>query len=146
MADRVTNPRAALWGRLYIPLAILLIGFGVVALASIGLPFFVVGTAMALLWPLRQRWRLFTSLLVGSLVFVIVVILLAPLGCTSTATTSVVSAQTPAHTSCDNILGLNYRGTEGYNAPLWPAVVVGAAGAALAASTSYLLLRRRPST
>ncbi|HZA20510.1 MAG TPA: hypothetical protein VE889_06610, partial [Actinomycetota bacterium] len=61
-----------LWERFYRLIALLLLGFGALAMFSIGLPFFILGVAMLVLWPLRERRRLFISLFVGVLVFVIV--------------------------------------------------------------------------
>ena len=138
MDDPTINIRPTLWERLYIPLAILLIGFGILSGFSIGLPFFILGIVMVLVWPLRRRRPLFESLIVGTLAFVIVGVLAAPLGCTSTESTSGIGD----HTNCDNLLGLRYEGTTGYVAPLWPALIAGAAAGVLAGSISYLLRRR----
>ncbi|MBK5227614.1 MAG: hypothetical protein JJE05_03815 [Actinobacteria bacterium] len=150
MDDPVINMRHPLWERLYIPLAILLIGFGILSGFSIGLPFFILGIAMVLVWPLRRRRPLFESLVVGTLAFVIVGVLAAPLSCT--ASTKLESSRHPLrtestsgigdHTTCDNLLGLTYEGTTGYNPPLWPAVVAGAAAGVLTATITYRLRRR----
>ena len=138
-----------LWERFYRLIALLLLGFGVLAMFSIGLPFFILGLAMLILWPLRERRPLFASLFVGVLVFVIVGVLVAPLGCTATATLNAGDAPrehstvVEGRTSCDNLLGITYEGTTGYNAPLWPAVAAGLATGALAGLVTYLVLSPR---
>jgi hypothetical protein len=138
-----------LWERFYRLIALLLLGFGVLAMFSIGLPFFILGLAMLILWPLRERRPLFASLFVGVLVFVIVGVLVAPLGCTATATLNAGDAPrehstvVEGRTSCDNLLGITYEGTAEYDAPLWPAVATGFAMGTLAALITYLFLSPR---
>ena len=137
-----------LWERFYRLIALLLLGFGVLAMFSIGLPFFILGLAMLVLWPLRERRPPFASLFVGVLVFVIVGVLVTPLGCTATATSDasregqhriVVEGQT----TYDNLLGITYEGTTGYKAPLWPAYAAGLASGMLAGLITYLFLSPR---
>ena len=135
-----------LWERFYRLIALLLLGFGVLAMFSIGLPFFILGVAMLVLWPLRERRRLFISLFVGVLVFVIVGVLVAPLGCTATATLNADEAPrdggtvVEVQTTCGNLLGITYEGTSGYDAPLWPAVVAGLAAGMFAALITHRFL------
>jgi peptidoglycan/LPS O-acetylase OafA/YrhL len=124
-------------------IALLLLGFGVLAMFSIGFPFFILGAAMLVLWPLRERRRLFTSLLVGVLAFIVVGVLVAPLGCTATATSREGAVAIEGRTICDNLLGIRYEGFTGYDAPMWPAVAAGFAAGGLAAGITYLLLSPR---
>jgi hypothetical protein len=124
-------------------IAVLFVGFGVLAMFSIGLPFFILGLAMLALWPLRERIPLFASLLVGVLVFLIVGVLVAPLVCTAAeevnaGDTTVVRSRT----TCDNLLGITYEGTTGYNPPLWPALASGLASGMLAGLITYLFFHR----
>jgi len=135
-----------LWERFYRLIALLLLGFGVLAMASIGLPFFILGLTMLILWPLRERRRLFASLLVGVLTFVIVGVLVGPLSCTATETADASREHGTAvesRTICDNLLGITYEGTTGYNPPLWPALASGLASGMIAGLITYLFLAPR---
>jgi hypothetical protein len=134
---------AAYWG-----VVVVLVGFGYFALFSIGAPFLLTGIAMIVVSPWRNRREVLWPALVGVWAFVLGYLLVAPLGCTSK--TMAVTAGSPAaasHTTCTNILGIDYSGTGIYNPSLVPALVVAAAaGAAGALATRFLLRRRRVST
>ena len=134
---------AAYWG-----VAVVLVGFGYLALFGIGAPFLLTGIAMMVVSPWRSRHEVLWPTLVGVWVFVLGYLLIAPLGCTSTATA--VTAGSPvstSHTTCTNILGIDYSGTGTYEPTLLPALVFGAAaGAAGALATRFLLRRRRGAT
>ena len=134
---------AAYWG-----VAVVLVGFGYLALFSIGAPFLLTGIAMMVVSPWRTRREVLWPALVGVWAFVLGYLLVAPLGCTSR--TMAVTTGSPAaasHTTCTNILGIDYSGTGIYNPSLVPAVLTGvAAGAAGALATRFLLRRRRGAT
>jgi len=131
---------AAYWG-----VAVILVGFGSLALFSIGAPFLLTGIAMMVVSPWRSRPQVLWPALVGVWAFVLGYLLVAPLACTSK--TMAVAAGSPAaafHTTCTNILGIDYSGTGIYNPSLVPAVLAGVtAGTAGAAATRILLRRRR---
>lgn len=60
--------------------------FGVAAIFSLGLPFLVLGLAMAFMWPWRAtRPPAFYGVLGGLAAFFLVAVLVVPLGCTTTA-------------------------------------------------------------
>ena len=129
----------AYWG-----VAVVLVGFGYLALFSIGAPFLLTGIAMMVVSPWRSRREVLWPTLVGVWVFVLGYLLVAPLGCTSTA--AAVTAGSPvatSHTTCTNILGIDYSGTGAYQPTLLPAFVFGAAAGAAGALAAHLLLRRR---
>jgi hypothetical protein len=134
---------AAYWG-----VAVLLVGFGFLGLFSVGAPFLLTGIAMIVVSPWRNRRDVLWPTLVGVWAFVLGYILIAPLSCTSTA--MAVTAGSPvavSHTTCTNILGIDYSGTGIYNPSLVPAGFAGvAAGAAGVLSTRFLLRRRRGAT
>jgi hypothetical protein len=134
---------AAYWGA-----AVVLVGFGYLALFSIGAPFLLTGIAMMVVSPWRSRHEVLWPTLIGVWAFVLGYVLVAPLGCTSR--TMAVTAGSPAaasHTTCTNILGIDYSGIGIYNPSLVPAVVVAAAaGVAGCLATRFLLRRRRAST
>jgi hypothetical protein len=127
---------------LYWGLAGILVVFGVVAIFSIGLPFLSFGVALLILGRWRDQPRIFWPPLVGILSFFIGYILIAPGGCTATAT---LPGDPEGHTTCSNILGLDYSGEGSYNPPLWPALVAGLGLAAMGAALPRLVLRRHRS-
>jgi hypothetical protein len=134
---------AAYWG-----VAVLLVGFGFLGIFSIGAPFLLTGIAMMVVSPWRNRREVLWPALVGVWAFVLGYLLVAPLVCTSTAIAVTAGSPVPqSHTTCTNILGIDYSGTGIYNPSLVPAVLAGvAAGAAGALATRFLLRRRRVAT
>ncbi len=129
-------------------MAVLFVAFGYLALFSFGAPFLLTGLAMMVVSPWRTRREVLWPTLVGVWAFVLGYVLVAPLGCTTTA--MAVTAGSPAaesHTTCTNILGIDYSGTGIYNPSLAPAVFAGmAAGAGGALATRFLLRHRRVAT
>ncbi len=107
----------------------LLIGFGFLAAMSIGAPFLLFGLALAVLYPLRHRAAAFWPPLAGLGAFVVGYVLVAPLGCTSTARAVVPGRQVPpSHTTCTTLLGhlvgLHYEGTGAYTPSPLPALLI----------------------
>jgi hypothetical protein len=124
------------WG--YWSLVAALIGFGLLALFSIGLPFLVTGLALVILRPVRHRPASFWPVLIAVWAFFLGYLLVAPLGCTS----SIAPAQ--SHTTCSSLLG-HYSGGDGYNPALWPAVAAGVLMAICGWALSRRFLKaRRP--
>ena len=130
----------AYWG-----VAVFLVGFGYLAVLGIGAPFLLTGITMMVVSPWRGRPQVLWPALVGVWAFVLGYVLVAPLGCTSTAiAVTVGSPAAMSHTTCTNILGIGYSGTGIYNPSLVPAVLAGVtAGTAGAVATRILLRRRR---
>ena len=134
---------AAYWG-----VAVLLVGFGFLGLVSIGAPFLLTGTAMIVVSPWRMRPEVLWPTLVGVWALLLGYLLVAPLGCTSTViAVTEGSPVATSHTTCTNILGIDYSGTGTYDPTLVPALVVAAAAAVAGAlATRFLLRRRRAAT
>jgi hypothetical protein len=124
---------------LYWGLAGILVVFGLVAIFSIGMPFLTFGVALLVLGRWRDQPRTFWPPLVGILSFFVGYILIAPGGCTATAT---LPGDPGGLTTCSNILGLDYSGEGLYNAPLWPALVTGLVLATVGTVVTMILLRR----
>ncbi|HEX9694043.1 MAG TPA: hypothetical protein VGA74_03435 [Actinomycetota bacterium] len=147
MTER-SDPRRRVGTAVYWGVAVVFVGFGYLGLFSIGAPFLLTGTAMMVVSPWRSRREVLWPTLVGVWAFVLGYLLVAPLGCTSTAIA--VTAGSPVATSrttCTNILGIDYSGTGTFDPTLLPALVVAAAaGAAGALATRFLLRRRRAAT
>jgi hypothetical protein len=93
-----------------------LITFGVVAMFSIGRPFFLVGLAMLVLGPLRRRPALYWPPLVAVIAYNVGYWAVVPLSCT--ATQAVGGAST---TVCSSLLGFTWSGSGIYNPSLEPA-------------------------
>lgn len=115
----------------------LLIAFGMVAIFSIGAPFFLLGIVLAVLAPWRREVRVIAPAIAGVLGLVAGYVLVAPLGCTATATSTGAS-----FTTCSNILGLDYSGSGTYNPSLLPALLVGLAVAVVTAGLTRLVTAR----
>lgn len=139
--------RVAYWA-----LASLLIGFGLVSIPTIGMPFLVTGLVLAALAPLRSRPAVRWPWLVATTTFFLAYVLVAPLTCASQET--VLTPRDGAASggdvhggdvACTSLLGINYTGGPGYDPPLWPAALtaaVAASGAGL--GTRAALVRRGP--
>ena len=127
---------------LYVAIALVLIVFGYLALFSIGWPFALTGILMLALIGERGRVDVLAPALAWPWVFTIGYLLLAPIGCTSSATATTGGRAVEGVTRC-NSLFLTYAGRTPYEPPLLPALLT---GVALATATSVALrwwFRRR---
>ncbi|MGH2652880.1 MAG: hypothetical protein ACRDHV_00830 [Actinomycetota bacterium] len=123
----------------YLVVAIALALFGYLALFSIGLPFLLTGLLMLTLVAFRRRPEVIAPALLWPWVFTLGYVLVAPLGCTTSATPAVANGLgvLEGATRCNALL-FTYAGVAPYSPPIWPALVFGAALATGAA----LLVRR----
>ncbi|MFL5799071.1 MAG: hypothetical protein ACJ77A_14225 [Actinomycetota bacterium] len=121
-------------------LVAVLLGFGMLAIFSIGLPFLLLGLTLAIVAPWRHRPTVLWPTLDGVLAFIAGVVLTAPLGCTTSAVPSAPGVVPPPQTTdCPSAFGLiHYHSQAGYI----PALIVGVALAALAAATAHRILAR----
>jgi hypothetical protein len=129
---------------LYIAIAVILVVFGYLALFSIGWPFALTGILMLALIGQRHRFDVLAPALAWPWVFTIGYLLVAPIGCTSTATPATTSGgAAEGVTRCDSLF-LTYAGPTPYSPPLLPAVVTGVAlGTAASLAIQWTLRRRR---
>ncbi len=146
MTERPRAPAPLYWGG-----AVLLIAFGALTGFSIGIPFLVFGLVLVLLAPFRGRTEIFVPALVAVPAFFAGFLLVAPLGCTATATVTESPGGSGGRsslgtTSCGNLLGIDYSGEGIYNPPLWPAALAGLAVAAVTGTASFQSIRRNPPT
>ncbi len=125
---------------MYWLLAAALVIFGYVAIFSVGAPFLVLGIALLVLGPWRDRPQTFWPPLVAVVLFFVGYIVVAPVTCTATAQSRTDS---PGVTVCSNLLGLDYSGTGVYNPPVWPALLAGLGLAVTGGLTIKLFLRRK---
>jgi len=123
----------------YVALALGLIAFGVAGMFSIGAPFFLTGVAMLVALPWRDRRDVLMSAIMAPWAFTTGYLLIAPLGCTGTATPGLSET-----TTCTNVLGIDYSGGGEYRAPLMPAVAAGLGLAAIVLVGLRAAIRRRP--
>jgi hypothetical protein len=126
----------AYWGA-----AAVLMLFGFVAIFSIGAPFFLTGAVMVVVGPFRDRRHVLWPALLAIWSFVVAYVLVAPLGCTSSSFPLVGPtdlAQQAGRTTCTNVLGIDYSGSDVYNPPLMPALI-----AALSVAVVVALVARR---
>lgn len=126
-------------GGLYWLVVVLFVGFGVVAIFSVGAPFLLIGLTLVLLWPVRSKRSVVWPIIVGEVALVTGYVLVAPLGCTTTATGPEVSSR---WTSCDNLLGIEYSGAGVYHPNRVPALAVALASGMVVALGARICLRR----
>lgn len=125
-------------GILYWYLVVFLVAFGLLAIASIGLPFLILGVALGLLGPIRNRPRSFWPVLCGIAGFVLGFVLIAPGTCRARLPARIPPQADPSEqvVRCTSLLGIQYSGEEPYRAPIWPAAVTGLGAGAAAATLS----------
>ena len=132
----------AYWG-----VAVFLVGFGYLAVFGIGAPFLLTGITMMVVSPWRSRPQVLWPALAGVWAFVLGYVLVAPLGCTSTAiAVTVGSPVAMSHTTCTNILGIDYSGSGTYNPTLLPVMLAAFVTGVAGALATRILLRRRRAT
>jgi hypothetical protein len=124
--------------------------FGVLGIFSIGLPFLALGFTLAVLSGARRLPHIFWPPIVGVILFFAAYVLLAPLGCRSTATVAeeigpgdLESTTTfmEQRVTCDRLVLPDTSGTK--NPPLWPAVLSAVAAALGGASLARLAILRK---
>lgn len=126
----------------YVGVAVALVAFGALAIFSIGLPFVLTGVAMLAVMPWRQRPAVLWPAIVSPLAFTLGYVLIAPLGCTSSASSAAGETSWPSFTTCSNLIGIDYSGFTPYDPPLAPALVAGLCLAVVAAAGLHQALRR----
>lgn len=126
---------------LYIAIAVILLLFGDLALFSIGWPFALTGILMLALIGQRHRFDMLAPALAWPWVFTIGYLLVAPIGCTSTAVPS-GTGPVEGGTRCDSLF-LTYAGPTPYRPPVLPAILTGVALATAASLAIQWELRRR---
>jgi len=118
----------------YWTLVVLLIGFGALAILTIGLPFLLLGLMLAIVSQRRHE-----AAGVGAIVgFMVGYILIAPTSC-STGGNSIGGIQ---HRACTNILGFGYSGTDTDDLGVVLGLLAGLVVAVLCALGTRWLARR----
>jgi hypothetical protein len=130
----------------------MLVVFGTLTGFSIGIPFLLTGVALAVVARYRTRPAVFWPPIVAVLIFIGGFVVVAPLGCTATTSgvsipsapsaPSAVSQAAPGHTTCSNLVGIDYSGSDSYHPSLVPALLTGAIAAVTLGSLSKLRFRR----
>ncbi len=134
-----SSPRGSI---AYFVLAAVLVVFGALTGLSLGVPFLLTGVLMIALSPSRRRPEVFWPALVAVWAFVLGYLLVGPLGCASSLSGTAGSPPAVSHTTCTNLLGINYSGTGTYSPSLVPAFLAGAAAAVVGAVVTRLLIVR----
>jgi hypothetical protein len=128
----------------YWALVVVLIGFGILAIFSIGAPFLLMGLMLAILSPWRDRRGVIWTGFAAVFGFVLGYVLVAPFSCTGTSVATAGDSMGRMFTTCSNVLGIPYEGTGNYNPSLLPAFLAGLGLATAVGVTSAWLFRRRP--
>jgi hypothetical protein len=132
-----------LGSRWYWVLVVLLVVFGFLTGFSIGIPFLLAGLTLAVIAPYRRRPAVFWPPVVAVLALIAGFFVVAPLGCSTTVSSSTLSQTTGGHTTCGNLVGIDYSGSGSYSPSLRPALSVGVVAAVALGSLSRLWLRHR---
>jgi hypothetical protein len=111
---------------------------GFLAIFSIGAPLLFTGVAMLVVGRWRHRPAVVWPVLVGVWSFVLGYVLVAPLSCS----TSAAPPGEAGRTTCSNVLGIDYSGTDVYNPSLCPARMAGLAAAAGGVVVTRQITRR----
>jgi hypothetical protein len=135
------RPRKA--GRVsYWSLVVCLLGFGFLAQFSIGVPFFLLGLVLAVLFPFRHRVGVVAAGVASVIGFTAGYLLVAPLGCTSTDIARLNGVHSViGRTTCNSLLGWNYSGRGVYNPSLLPSLLTAMVAATIFATVVYRSLR-----
>lgn len=113
--------------------------FGSIGIFSIGVPFLLLGVTLAVVAPWRNQRAVLWPAVTGVVGFVVGFLLVAPLGCTTTAS----SGHSAQSTTCANILGIDYSGPGLYNPSIASALVAGLTLFVLAAATVRAIVKRQ---
>jgi hypothetical protein len=97
-----------------------LITFGFLAMLSIGRPFLLVGLALLLLRPFRNRPAAFWPPLAAIIAWNVAFMAIAPMSCVATQRVDVDSSG-ESTTVCSSLTGIVYSGRGVYNPPMDPA-------------------------
>jgi hypothetical protein len=97
-----------------------LIAFGFLAMLSIGRPFLLVGLALLLLRPLRNRPAAFWPPLAAVIAWNVAFMAIAPMSCVATQRVGVGSSG-ESTTVCTSLTGIVYSGRGIHNPPMEPA-------------------------
>ncbi len=144
MRDVATDrARAPIWTIAYWSLAVFLTAFGILALASIGAPFLLIGVVMIVLWPFRHRPRLFWPVMAGVVAFGVVFLLAAPFECERTGTLSPEGVEEEEHATCSSVIGVDYSGVGDWDPSYLPTILAGLGIGVVAAVGTRLLVARR---
>ena len=132
--ERSAPRRYRLGTMAYWATAVLFVGFGYLALFSIGAPFLLTGITTMVVSPWRSRPEVLWPALVGVWASVLGYVLVAPLSCETS------SGMDPI-TVCTHVFGFRWYGG---NPSLLPAFITGIISAGVGvAVTRHLLTRRR---
>jgi len=145
VADDTSRQRRGV-GPVYWVITFCLIGFGVLGILSIGVPFLLLGLVLLVLAPFRARPMLFWPPIVGVVGFFAGFILVSPLSCTVSATSRADRRGPPveaSHTVCTNLIGIDYSGTGPYTPDRMPGLLAGIGLASAGAALSAAMLRQR---
>lgn len=121
-----------------------LFAFGVLTIFSLGLYFWFLAAALALLSPFRSRPQVFLPGLALFLGFLIAYVLIAPWGCSQSFSQSASTGEeTVSPVVCTSPIGVEYSGPEPFEPSRTPALIAGVITAAVASAATWGVVRSR---
>jgi hypothetical protein len=131
---------------LYWVLVGVLIVFGVLGAATIGLPFLALGLTLAALAGQRGRPQVFWPVLLLVVGFFVGYALVVPWYCSEEVYSEVGGPLVDSGVVCQSLVGLTYRGRGDYDPSYLPGLLAGVATALLFGGIAWIVLRRRTVT
>lgn len=121
-----------------------LFAFGVLTIFSIGLYFWFMAVALALLSPFRSRPQVFLPGLALFLGFLMAYVLVAPWVCSQSFSQNFASGEeTISPVICTSPIGIEYSGPEPFEPSRSPALIAGGVTATGAAAVTWAVVRSR---
>lgn len=110
---------------------------------TIGPVFWFIAVVMIVMAPFRSRPRIYRTGIALFMGFVIGYVLVAPLGCSQSAESNLVTGeQTVSPVVCSSIIGIEYSGPEPFDPTLVPALVSGGVLAVVAGAATWIATGR----
>lgn len=123
---------------------LVLVALGLLTIFSVGLYFWFMAVALAVLGPFRSRPQLFLPGLALFLGFLVAYVLVAPWGCSQSFSSNLATGEeTLSPVVCTSPIGIEYSGSEPFEPSRTPALIAGGANALIAAGVTWIVARSR---
>lgn len=125
-------------------LVVALVAIGFLTIFSVGIYFWFLAAALVVMSPFRSKQRIFRAGMALFAGFLIGFVLVAPWGCSQSASTDPVSGEeTVSPVVCSSPLGIEYSGPEPFDPSLTQAFVAGGVTAIVASMAIWFMTAPR---
>jgi len=123
---------------------LVLVALGFLTIFSVGMYFWFMAVALAVLSPFRSRPQVFLPGLALFLGFLVAYVLVAPWGCSQSFTSNLTTGEeTLSPVVCTSPVGIEYSGPEPFDPSRTPALIAAGATALIAAGVTWVVARSR---